>query len=734
MAGISTAIRINDQMSPALRGMNKALMIVLNTFESMQSATQDPINTAAISEARRELAGVSVTLDQVEKGIRDAQNEQERFTQEAHNTQNALSGIANGVRNAIASYATLQTVQKAAEMSDTISNNKARLSMIVDDGGSVQELEQKIFDSANRAGANYLDMADSVSKLSLNAPDAFSSNDETIQFAENLNKMFGIAGTSAESINSATLQLTQALGSGVLRGEELNAVFEAAPNIIQEVADYMGVSIGKIRNLASEGQLSAEVVKNAILGATDEINDEFNKMPMTFSAIWNKFQSYATLGLTPVWEKLSAIASSTEFNDFIVGAATGIAALGNMLVYAFDALASLGSFVYNNWSMIAPVLGVIVGLLGIYATALTIAKGAELASAAVTAALTTAKLIGAAAMMLFGGATWSAAAAQMGLNTQMYACPIVWIIALILAVIAVIALLVYAAIAAWNKITGSTVSATGIIAGALATAGAFIWNNFLALLDLVLGVVNILYNKWAMFANFFGNLFNDPIGAIIHLFGDMADTVLGILESIAKAIDSLFGSNLAEAVSGWRSGLDGAVENLASTYGNGEYEEIVSEANLSSSSLGLNRIEYGNAWDSGYSWGEGVGESISNFSLDSLLGDTGFDLSNAGKGIDPIGAGSGYGGDVPAYEELSNIADDTSAIKDSVEVSEEDLKYLRDVAEMETINRFTTAEISVDMGGVNNNISSEMDIDGFMDVLSDKLYETMTIAAEGMHD
>ena len=180
--------------------------------------------------------------------------------------------------------------------------------------------------------------------------------------------------------------------------------------------------------------------------------------------------------------------------------------------------------------------------------------------------------------------------------------------------------------------------------------------------------------------------------------------------------------------------LEMPLETAVSTYGNGSYEKVQEELNLSTEAFGLTRWNYGDAYKSGEAWGNGVQEKISNFSPESLLGDTGFDLSNAGKGIDPLGTGSGYGGDVPAYEELANIADDTGAIKDAVEVSEEDLKYLRDAAEMETINRFTTAEISVDMGGVNNNISSEMDIDGFMDVFTDKLYESMTIAAEGVHE
>lgn len=729
LAGVSTAIKINDQMSPALRSMNKALQIVLNSFEAMQDVTKDPINTAAISEARSELASVSTTLDKVERGIRDAQNEQEGFTKEAVETGNALSGLTGKIMSAVAAYATLQTVQQGLELSDRVSNTTARLSMIVDDGGSVAELEQKIFASAQRSRANYMDMADSIAKLSLNAPDAFKSNNETIQFAENLNKLFAIAGTETAAIESATLQLTQALGSGVLRGEEFNAVFEAAPNIMQEVAEYMGVPIGQLRSMAAEGQISAEVVKNALLGATDDINSQFERMPTTWAQVWNKFKNHATVALRPVLDRLSEIASSERFHAFVENVGQAMGVLADMLIYAFDLIGQMGSFAYDNWSAIEPVLGTIITLLGIYATALAIAKGAEIASAIATGALTTAKLIGAAAMMLFTGSTWAAASAQMGLNAAMYACPLVWIIALVLALIALIIGLMYAAVAAWNKITGSTLSATGMIIGNIASVGAFIWNMIVALLDLVLGFISACYNTSIRFANFLANLFKDPIASIIHLFGDLADGVLAILETIASAIDKVFGSNLADAVSGWRGSLDAKIEAAVSEYGNGSYEQVYEEKSFSAESLGLDRIAYGDANKYGYSIGKGIEDSISNFSLDSILNP---DLSGAGMDL------SGYGLNVPDYDELTgnvaDIADNTGGIKDAVDITEEDLKYLRDVAEMETINRFTTAEISVDMGGVNNNISSEMDIDGFMDTLTDKLYESMTIAAEGVHE
>ena len=295
----------------------------------------------------------------------------------------------------------------------------------------------------------------------------------------------------------------------------------------------------------------------------------------------------------------------------------------------------------------------------------------------------------------------------------MAANPIVLILIVIIAIIAAI----YAIVAAINKATGSTISATGVIVGALMTAAAFIWNLFLGLLDLVLGIINVLVNRWIKFANFFANLFNDPIGAIVHLFGDMADSILGILESIAKAIDKVFGSNLAGAVQGWRSGLDGMIEKVANKYGNGSYEKVLEELNLSSESLGFKRLDYGDAWSSGYNWGQGIDNKVSDIFNKVKNPKEASDYNNILGNLNNISDNTG------------NTAGNTGKISDTLDATEEDLQYLRDIAERETINRFTTAEIKVDFTS-HNNINSEMDIDGIVDSLGQKLEERLEVVAE----
>jgi tape measure domain-containing protein len=725
-------------MSPALKGMNKALMVVLNTMEKLDSATADPLNVAGFNEARNAIAGVEAALNDVDDSIRKAKNEQDKFTNSVSRSEDVMGGLIRKVGGLVAAYVSAQSIMGAVNLSDQLTMTKSRLKLVVDDEGSVAALEKEIMASANRSRASYLDTSDAVSKLALRAGDAFQDANnkidtgQIIAFTENLNKMYAIAGATGEEQASSMLQLTQALGSGVLRGEEFNAVFEAAPNIMQEVARYMDVPIGKLRELAADGQISAEVVKNAILSATDSINADFENMDMTWAQVMTLAKNRAIQAFNPVLEKINELANNTDVQNFINNVANGITYVATAILWAFEQIASFGQFISDNWSTISPYIYAVAGALLFFATAMAIANAIEIASATISTIVATGKLIAAAAMMLFTGATWAAAAAQMGLNTAMYACPIVWIIALVMLVVAAIVTLI-----GWIlKTAGVTNSVVGGIIGTLNVAVSIIWNLFLLVLDIALGVISAIGNAYVTFANFFGNIFNDPVASIINLFGDMADTILGILQSIASAIDKVFGSNLASAVSGWRGSLGGKIETLSNTYGNGKYQEVMDKVNLSSESLGLQRKDYGASFKAGASFGDGIANKVSNFSVDSLMNKiTAPDASSIGAG----GAGAGgYAGNIPDYDELAGnvggIKDNTKGIKDAVEVSEEDLKYLRDIAEQETINRFTTAQITVDVGGISNNINSQADLDGFYDGFADWVYEKATIAAEGVHD
>nr|DAM58857.1 MAG TPA: tail length tape measure protein [Caudoviricetes sp.] len=711
MGAIRTSIVVNDGMSSALRGMNKALNIVLNSFAALESVADDPMQTAAIQTAREELTGVGLQVDSVEDEIRRAAEAQENYTEKVQGSHRASKGLLGTLKQVAAAYWVGQMASKALDTADAWSQTSARISLAAREGENVDEIQQRIFESANRARSAYMDTADVVAKMGQRAGSAFGSTDEIIAFTETLSKMYKIAGASQEEQKSSMLQLTQALGSGVLRGEEFNAVFEAAPNIMQAVADYMDVPLGKLRDLASEGQITAGIVKNAVLGAVEEVNSDFASMPATFEQAWSLFSNQALMALDPVWDKLGEISSSDDFQSFASLSGQALAVFAGTAVSLLDAVAGAAGFVADNWSVIGPIVYGGAAAIALYTAALVANNTVQAIGNGLKAAAALQETVHAAHLAMSTGATFAATAAQYGLNAALLACPLTWIL---LAIIAVIAIL-YAVVAAINKVTGSTYSASGIITGVLSVAVAFIMNLFLALLELVFGVVERLVNPFVVFANFLANVFVDPVGAVIHLFGDMADSVLAILEKIASAIDLVFGSNLAAAVSDWRGTLSAKVEGAAEKYGNGKYQKVMDNLDLSVEKTGMGRFDYGAAWDKGYSQGEAWGDKIS-----------GIFSGNKGSG--------GTGG----YEDLlgsidAGVGETASNTGKALDISDENLKYMRDIAERDAINRFTTAEIRVDMVN-NNSVSSNMDLDGMMDYMVTGVKTAMEQAAEGVHE
>lgn len=685
---------------------------------------QEDLNRAMermdVSAANEAYLRLSNTVSNTERYIRDNTDEQGRFNRAIDEGTQGAGDLMNMIKGAVAAYASVQTIGKVMDLSDQLTSTTARLNLMNDGLQTTQDLQNMIYLSAERSRGAYQATADAVSKLGLMAGDAFSSSEEIIAFTEQLNKQFTIAGTEAAGIEAAMLQLTQAMGSGVLRGEEYNSILEQAPNIIQAIADYMEVPKGQLKDMAAEGEITAEIVKNAMFAAADETNAKFESMPKTFSQIWTSFQNTALMAFQPVLQRLNDVANSEAFQTFINGAIEALSMVAGIVVEIFNLIASVGTMIADNWSWLSPIIYGVAAALLVYYGRLMLVRGAELALAAVQGVVAVAKGILAAATMLVTGATWAQTTAQYGLNAAMYACPIVWIIILIIALIA----LFYAAVAAVNKFAGTSVSATGIICGVFMVAAAFIGNLFVALINFVIDIFVVLWNFIAAFANFFGNVFNDPVGAIARLFFDLVDTVLSLLQSLASAIDTIFGSNLAGAVQGWRDSLGGWVD---STFGQGE--EIM--AKLNAEDLHLDRFEYSSAWDAGYSFGEGIDESIANFDPSSLF-DT--NVPGAGDYADLSNYGSDLGGLGGIGSGVDDIAGNTGAIADSMDITEEDLKYLRDIAEQEAVNRFTTAEISVDMSGMQNNISNGMDLDGVISGLTEGVNEAIDSMAEGVHD
>lgn len=711
MATIRTAIALYDGVTSPLRSMQKAMGIVLNSFESMQRASSNAVDVSAIQEAREELARAETAFDSIEQNIRDANDQQQRFNRSIRDGSSAADGLWQRMKGIAATVGGMIGLKQALGTSDQLTQTNARLNNALikfDDGGSIEELEAKVMASAQRSRAYYMDTAAAVAKLGINARDAFTNMDEVIAFSELVNKSFVIGGASAQEQSAAMLQLTQAMASGVLRGEELNSIFENAPGIIQSIAKYLDVPIGQIRTMASEGQITADIVKNAMFEAAGDIERNFSNIPKTWGQIWTGMKNKALSIFAPILNKLNQIANSSKFEAVSNGVIGALAAIASVATVVLDLLINGASWVVDNWSWLSPVIYGVAAALGVYYGAQLAANTVGLISKGVHIAMAGAKMIQLAATGALTAATAAETAAQYGLNAALYACPLVWIIILIIALVA----LFYAAVAAVNKFAGTSVSATGIICGAFMAALAFIGNIFIALWNVAAEVFVLIYNLVATVANFIGNVFNDPVGAVCRLFFDLADTVLGVLQALASAIDAIFGSNLAGAVQGWRDSLGGWVDE---TFGKGT--EVM--AKMSADDLKLDRFEYGAAFDLGYNFGEGIDSKVSGLFDGSAMDSMGaFDIGNTLDGI---------------YGNTGDTAGNTAAMSDALDITEEDLSYLRDIAEREAINRFTTAEIHVEQHN-ENHISKDADLDGIMDAWANDFAEKLDVSEEGVHE
>lgn len=711
MATIRTAIALYDGVTSPLRNMQKAMGIVLNSFESMQRASSNAVDVSTIQEAREELARAETAFDSIEQNIRDTNDQQQRFNRSIRDGSSAADGLWQKMKGIAATVGGMIGLKQALGTSDQLTQTNARLNNALikfDDGGSIEELEAKVMASAQRSRAYYMDTAAAVAKLGTNARDAFTNMDEVIAFSELVNKSFVIGGAGAQEQSAAMLQLTQAMASGVLRGEELNSIFENAPGIIQSIAKYLDVPIGQIRTMASEGQITTDVVKNAMFEAAGDIERTFSNMPKTWGQIWTGMKNKALSIFAPILTKINELANSELVAKLTDGIGNGLAAIATVANMILDLMINVASVVVDNWSWLSPIILGVAAALGVYYGAQLAANTVGLISKGVHIAMAGAKMIQLAATGALTAATAAETAAQYGLNAALYACPLVWIIILIIALVA----LFYAAVAAVNKFAGTSVSATGIICGAFMAALAFIGNIFIALWNVVAEVFVLIHNLVATVANFIGNVFNDPVGAVCRLFFDLADTVLGVLQALASAIDAIFGSNLAGAVQGWRDSLGGWVDE---TFGKGT--EVM--AKMSADDLKLDRFEYGAAFDLGYNFGEGIDSKVSGLFDGSAMDPIGtFDIGNTLDGI---------------YGNTGDTAGNTTAMSDALDITEEDLSYLRDIAEREAINRFTTAEIHVEQHN-ENHISKDADLDGIMDAWANDFAEKLDVSEEGVHE
>lgn len=697
------------------------LRMQLNQAIQEQNSLNQAMQNMDVSAANDAYLRLSQTVGNTERYIRDNVDEQGRFNQEISAGTQQANELTNTIKRAVAAYISIQSVGKALNISDELVQTTSRLNMMNDGVQTTAELVNMVYAAAQDARGSFGQMADVVARFGNNAKDAFSSSEEVVAFADLIQKQMTIAGASTQEAANAELQLSQALGSGVLRGDELNSIFEQAPNLIQNIADYLDVPIGKIREMAADGELSADVVKAAIFSAADDINSKFNEMPMTWGQIWQSMQNTALIAFQPVLQRLNDLANSEAFQTFIQGAIEAMATLANIVLNIFELVGTVGGFIADNWSVISPIIYGVVGALAVYAAYLGIVKGIEIASAAATAIHSVAMSAKIGVMAALTGQTMAATAAQMGYNGALYACPVVWIIVLIIALIAVI-MAVCSAIA---KMTGIANSGFGVITGGVNVVIQFFKNLGLTVANIALGIGNAI----AALASNMMTAFHNAICNVQAWFYNLLSTACSVIENIAAALNKL--PFVSFDYSGISSAADDYAAKASEAAGNKEDYTSISDA-FNEGFTTFDAFQDGwasDAFNAGAAWGDGIADKVSNFSLSDVFGQT--DIPNVGdytSGFNDAIANSGVG------DSIGNIDDNTGKIKDSLEVSEEDLKYLRDIAEQEAINRFTTAEINVDMSGMQNTVNSGDDIDGFMTKLTDSVNEAVDNMTEGVHE
>lgn len=709
MGNIRAAIALYDGVTSPLQSMHKAMGVVLNTFEAMQQASGRAVDTAAIREAREEWAKAGTAFDTIEENIRNANNEQQNFNNSIREGSNSANGLLSIIKKVAIAAGGIAGINKVLNISDELASTKARLNLLVDDGGSVEALEQKIMASAQRSRSVYFDTASAVAKLGLNAGNAFGGNmDQVIAFMEQVNKQFVIGGATAQEQSNAMIQLTQAMAAGALRGEELNSILDGAPGIARAIEKYMGIAEGSIKSVAQEGKVTAEVVKNAMFAMADETNAKFDSMPKTWAQIWAGMKNQALSMFVPILTKINQIANSSKFQQVTTALINGLAGVANIASSVLDILISIASVMVDNWSWIQPIIMGIVAAMLIY-------NGVALATNIIMGIQATAKAVHAAATAMEAGATFTATVAQQGLNAALLACPLTWIILLIIAVIAAI----YAACAAVAKFTGVANSGFGVICGGIMVVIAFFKNLGLSVANIALGIWNAL----GACASNIGTAFHNVISNVQGWFYNLLSTALTVVAGICEALNKL--PFVEFDYSGITSKASEYAAKSAEAYGNvEEYKSVADAFNEGMSTFDTFQDGWAaDAFASGAAWGDGVADKVSGMfdfsALDSMGADS-LDAFNLGNDLDSI------------YGNTGDIANNTAATADALDIAEEDLAYLRDIAEREAINRFTTAEIKVEQHN-ENHISSEMDIDGIMDAWTENFAERLAVSAEGVH-
>lgn len=627
--------------------------------------------------------------DKAAKSILGASKKTDGFNDSLGRTGAAASVASSGLSRLVKTAMSLAAVKKGMDLTDTYTNTNARLSMITSSLEEQRALQKDIFAAADRARGDYTEMANATAKLKMLAGDTFGSNQEAVGFTELLTKSLKISGASTAEQNSAFLQLTQAMTAGKLQGDEFRSIMENAPMVADAIAGYMGVTKGELKELSSDGVITADIIKGAMFRAADEINGEFEKMSPTFADTWQKIKNAGMQAFGGVFEKANAMLNS----DMGQAAVENLTGLVFMAAGAFSVLLDAIGWVGDRLDIFGPIILGIAGAWLVYNATAGIGW------------LTTMKNV--AAMGLKAAADWAEYAAifmliwaQEGFNAALAACPITWIIGGVILLVAAF----YAGVAAVNHFTGATLSATGVIGGIIGIMAAGVINRFIQ-----------IYNIIAEVVNFFANAWKHPIYATKILFYDLAINVIGYMAEMARSVEAIINRipGVEVQISAGLDNFKAGIEKAAATAKDAsDWNEIVKKKDF------VNGADFANK---GYEIGSNLANKASNLfsgfnpNLDGA-GGSGIDLSSfATAGSPATVKGTGKGG----------------AVK--VETEKEDIEWMRKLAERDYVARIAqntlAPNIHVDFSGP---ITKEADTDKVLGHVVDRLKEVIATAPEGV--
>ena len=777
--------RANNQ---AKQFSNEVVNRVGNAFGKTTSKVSNFTNRfgSSITNLKSKVSSFASGLSsKIPSALNNGINKWKQFNQKIQESNNSAKSLKSTITGLVSAIGGVYAVKSVLDMSTQMTNTKARLDLINDGLQTTEELLQYVANSANESYGDLMTTADAVVKFFGQSGGTFSSVKEAVDFTNQLNKHFIIAGTSAQGVESAVYQLTQSLARGYMDGEDFRNIMEAAQPIIGLIADEMGVGVAELKEMASEGKITGSVIKNAVLGAVDETNKKFEQMPNSFEDIWTVFKNKAVMAFQSVWDEMEDFFNGDTFQSSLDSMIALLKNVAKAAVEVFSWFVKIYDFIADNWTKIAPWVTTIAtafliwkGAILLVNTALALQKIAIVTSmiaqgvAGVVKAIFTGGSV-AAAIALYAeeAAAYAATGAMWGLSAATTAA--LWPLLIIIGVIILIILAVYAVVWAVNYFADTSISATGIIMGAFYVLGSFIWNLLVSLWN---GIVN--------FAEFLCNVFIHPTWAIKRLFADLIiainnmfiallepvdDTVTsllnGIIDGINWCIDQLndFISSCADVLAyvGIEVSTIDRLDNLDSAIARIEQDNLSMEEWVGPEPEGAfdfsgAKLDYWNPYDaanSGYALGQKIDDKVGGFfngdmfKLDDLTGtDVQKELeqlmkdmegvtdglddgkggkgSGSGSGSDGGSGGSGLGDGKDYSDVLNEIADntaDTSA-----------LEYLIDVAKNKVIERITPQNVTIKMN-VSNNVDNQMDLDGVVTYITDRLEEAMYSGAEGVH-